>query len=50
VDKLAELNKPFTLMAYPNRTHSINEGKGTTRHLYGLLTRYLNEIMPVEKK
>jgi dipeptidyl-peptidase-4 len=50
VDKLVELNKPFTLMAYPNRTHSISEGKNTTRHLYGLLTRYLNENMPVEKR
>ncbi len=49
VDKLVELNKPFTLMAYPNRTHSINEGKNTTRHLYGLLTRYLNDNLPVEK-
>ncbi|MCE9561397.1 MAG: S9 family peptidase [Planctomycetes bacterium] len=42
-DKLIELNKPFTLMAYSNRSHSINEGKNTTRHLHGLLTRYLNE-------
>jgi dipeptidyl-peptidase-4 len=49
VDKLVELNKPFTLMAYPNRTHSINEGKNTTRHLFGLLTRYLNENMPPNK-
>lgn len=45
VDKLIELNKPFTIMPYPNRSHSINEGKNTTRHLYGLLTRYLNEHM-----
>jgi dipeptidyl-peptidase-4 len=49
VDKLVELNKPFTLMAYPNRTHSINEGKNTTRHLYGLLTRFLNDNLPVNK-
>jgi dipeptidyl-peptidase-4 len=45
-DRLIELNKPFTLMAYPNRSHSINEGKGTTRHLYALLTRYLNDNLP----
>ncbi|CAN5600389.1 S9 family peptidase [soil metagenome] len=45
-DKLIELNKPFTMMAYPNRSHSINEGKNTSRHLYGLLTRYLNENLP----
>jgi dipeptidyl-peptidase-4 len=49
VDKLVELNKPLTLMAYPNRTHSINEGKNTTRHLYGLLTRYLNDNLPMNK-
>ena len=49
MDKLIELNKPFTLMTYPNRSHSINEGKNTTRHLYGLLTRYLNENLPVNK-
>ncbi len=45
-DRLIELNKPFTMMAYPNRSHSINEGKNTTRHLYGLLTRYLNTHLP----
>lgn len=49
-DKLIELNKPFTLMAYPNRSHSVNEGKNTTRHLYGLLTRYLNENLPAGPK
>jgi dipeptidyl-peptidase-4 len=49
-DKLVELNKPFTLMAYPNRTHSISEGKNTTRHLFGLLTRYLTEHLPAGPK
>lgn len=43
IDALIAANKPFTIMPYPNRTHSINEGKGTTLHLYSLLTRYLNE-------
>jgi dipeptidyl-peptidase-4 len=49
-NKLVELNKPFTLMPYPNRTHAINEGKNTTRHLYGLLTRYLNDNLPAGPK
>ena len=49
-DKLVELNKPFTLMAYPNRSHSINEGKNTTRPLYALLTRYLNDNLPAGPK
>jgi dipeptidyl-peptidase-4 len=43
VDRLVELNKPFTLMAYPNRSHSISEGKNTTRHLYSLMTHFLKE-------
>lgn len=43
INRLIELNKPFTMMAYPNRGHSIYEGDGTTRHLYELLTRYLHE-------
>lgn len=50
VDKLVALNKSFTIMPYPNRSHSISEGTNTTRHLYGLLTRYLNIHMPAESK
>jgi dipeptidyl-peptidase 4 len=46
INKLIELNKPFTMMAYPNRTHSISEGENTTRHLFNLLTRYLTEHLP----
>lgn len=45
-NRLVELNKPFSMMAYPNRSHSINEGKNTSRHLYELLTRYLNDNLP----
>jgi dipeptidyl-peptidase-4 len=41
VNELIVKNKPFTVMPYPNRDHAINQGKGTTRHLYGLLTEYL---------
>jgi dipeptidyl-peptidase 4 len=50
INKLVELDKPFTMMAYPNRTHSISEGEGTTLHLYGLLTRYLKEHLPSEAR
>ena len=46
MDALIAANKPFTIMPYPNRTHSISEGEGTTRHLYELLTRYLKERLP----
>jgi dipeptidyl-peptidase-4 len=40
VNKLVELGKPFDLMVYPNRTHSISEGPGTTAHVYQLIGRY----------
>jgi len=43
VNALVAAGKPFTMMAYPNRTHGIFEGPGTTLHLYNLLTRYLKE-------
>jgi dipeptidyl-peptidase-4 len=43
INRLIEHNKDFTMMAYPNRSHGIYEGRGTTRHVYGLLTRYLME-------
>ena len=48
IDKLVELGKPFDFMLYPNRTHSISEGKGTLHHVYALLARYLWERMPAE--
>jgi dipeptidyl-peptidase-4 len=46
INKLIEANKHFTMMAYPNRSHGIYEGRGTTRHLYGLMTRYLKANLP----
>ncbi len=46
INELIAANKRFTMMAYPNRTHSIREGKNTTRHLYELLTSYLTDNLP----
>jgi dipeptidyl-peptidase-4 len=46
VNELIKHNKAFTMMAYPNRSHGIFEGEGTSRHLRELLTRYLVENMP----
>jgi dipeptidyl-peptidase-4 len=46
VDELITHNKRFTMMAYPNRSHSISEGRNTTRHLFETLTRYLRENTP----
>jgi len=46
VNRLVALGKPFDFMAYPNRSHCICEGRGTTLHIYSLLTRYLMEHLP----
>lgn len=43
IDELIKHNKPFRMMAYPNRTHGIHEGEGTRLHLYELMTQYLEE-------
>ena len=41
INALVAADRPFTMMAYPNRSHCICEGEGTTLHLFSLLTRYL---------
>jgi dipeptidyl-peptidase-4 len=46
VNELVAANKQFTMMAYPNRSHGIAEGTNTRRHLFGLLTRYLEQNLP----
>lgn len=46
VNRMIELNKKFTMMAYPNRSHGIFEGRNTRRHLYGLMTEYLTDHLP----
>ena len=46
INELIRQNKTFTMMAYPNRSHSIYEGENTRRHLYTLLTNYLMEHCP----
>ena len=46
VNRLVELGKPFDLMVYPNRSHSISEGPGTTLHVYSLVARYIVEHLP----
>ena len=43
VNELIANRKRFMMMAYPNRSHGIYEGKNTTMHLYELMTRYLQE-------
>ena len=46
INALIAANKQFSMMSYPNRSHGIYEGAGTTKHLFGLLSRYLNEKLP----
>ncbi len=46
VNALVAANRPFTMMAYPNRSHCICEGEGTGLHLYSLLTSYLEKNLP----
>jgi Dipeptidyl aminopeptidases/acylaminoacyl-peptidases len=46
INALVAANRPFTMMEYPNRTHGIFEGQGTTLHLYSLLTRFVEENLP----
>jgi dipeptidyl-peptidase-4 len=46
INELIKHNKQFQVMPYPNRTHGISEGEGTTRHLHTLYTRYLLEHCP----
>lgn len=46
VNRLIALGKPFDLMVYPNRSHAINEGKGTSFHVYSLIARYIREHLP----
>jgi dipeptidyl-peptidase-4 len=46
LNRLIELDKQVDFMEYPVRTHAINEGDGTTLHLYSTLLRYLVEHNP----
>jgi dipeptidyl-peptidase-4 len=46
INALVASNRQFSMMSYPNRSHGIYEGAGTSRHLYGLLTKYLLEHLP----
>jgi dipeptidyl-peptidase-4 len=43
INELIANNKQFRMMSYPNRSHGISEGKNTTRHLFALLTSFLEE-------
>lgn len=46
VNELIANGKAFDMMSYPNRSHGISEGRGTTLHLYTMFTKFLNEHLP----
>ena len=46
INELIKNNKQFQLMSYPNRTHSISEGAGTSQHLSTLYTEFLKKNCP----
>lgn len=46
INELIKHNKPFQLMSYPNRTHGISEGAGTSKHLATVYTKFLKENCP----
>lgn len=46
INELVKHKKTFQLMSYPNRTHSISEGAGTSEHLSLTFTKFLKENCP----
>lgn len=46
INELVKNKKVFQLMSYPNRTHSISEGAGTSEHLSLVYTKFLKENCP----
>lgn len=46
INELIKHKKIFQMMAYPNRTHGIYEGEGTSEHLSALYTQFLKENCP----
>ncbi len=46
INELVKYNRQFQLMSYPNRSHGIYEGPGTSLHLRTLYTQYLKEHCP----
>jgi dipeptidyl-peptidase-4 len=49
VNRLVELGKDFDLMIYPNRTHAMSEGPGTTLHRWRTVARYFLQHLSPER-
>jgi dipeptidyl-peptidase 4 len=50
VNELVKHNRQFQFFAYPNRSHSMQEGEGTFEHLATLYTKFLQENCPAGGK
>jgi len=46
VNELIKHGKQFEFFAYPNRSHGIYEGEGTTLHLRTMMTEFVKEHLP----
>ena len=46
INELVKYGKQFQLMVYPNRTHGIYEGEGTSEHLSELYSNFLRKNCP----
>ena len=46
IDELVANKKQFEMLAYPNRSHSIREGRNTTLHLRTAMTDFLRRTLP----
>ncbi len=45
IDELVAHQKQFQFMSYPNRSHGINEGEGTSLHLRTMMTEFLHDSL-----
>jgi dipeptidyl-peptidase 4 len=46
INELVKNDKEFQMMSYPNRTHSLREGEGTSVHMSHLFTTFLKTWCP----
>lgn len=46
INELIKQNKQFQMMSYPNRSHGINEGENTRKHLYSTITKFIMDHNP----
>ncbi|WP_404400408.1 DPP IV N-terminal domain-containing protein [Idiomarina seosinensis] len=46
VNELIKQGKQFDFFAYPNRSHGIYEGQGTTLHLRTMMTQFIEQHLP----